>query len=119
MAKVEGERLDIVLQKLRDRGDASSPERLEEFEALLSVADRASPFGSIEAQLIDYIMPLIKDGNIFQENYTIRLLEHLRDVIFPQWTESPEMTKLATRVIDDEITRYTELRERRQAGIAA
>jgi hypothetical protein len=117
--KVEGERLDIILQKARDRGDAPALEALEEFEALLSRPGGTSQYSSIEGRLIDYIMPLIKDGSIFQENNTIRLLEYLRDEIIPQWTESPEMTRLATRVINDEITRYSELRERRQAGIAA
>jgi hypothetical protein len=117
--KIEGDKLDLVLQRLREKGDAPALEALEEFEALLSRSGSASRYSSIEAQLIDYIMPLVKDGSIFQENNTIRLLEYLRDEIIPQWTESPEMTRLATRVIDDEITRYSELRERRQAGIAA
>ena len=117
-SKVEGERLDVVLQKLREKGEALSLDATEEFEALLNNAGRAAANSSIEAQLINYVMPLIKDGSIFQENQTIRLLEHLRNDVLPQWTESPEMTRLATRVIDDEISRYNDLRERRQAGIA-
>ncbi len=117
--KIEGERLDVVLQKLRDKGETLPLEGAEEFEALLNRSGRSTPYGSIEAQLIDYIMPLIKDSSIFQENHTIGLLEHLRNNILPQWTENPEMTKLAARVIDDEISRYRDLRERRQGGIAA
>lgn len=117
--KIEGEKLNIALQRLREKGDAPALEALAEFEALLSRSESTSQYSSIEARLLDYIMPLVKDGSIFQENNTIRLLEYLRDEIIPQWTESPEMTRLARRVIDDEITRYSELRERRQAGIAA
>jgi hypothetical protein len=119
-SKIEGEKLHIALQRLREKGDAPGLDALTEFEALLSQSSEGtSNHSSIEARLVDYIMPLVKDGSIFQENNTIRLLEYLRDEIIPQWTESPEMTRLATRVINDEITRYSELRERRQAGIAA
>ena len=118
--KIEGERLDLVLQRLREKGDGSSIPATDEFEALLSrPADKATAEGSMESLLIDFIMPIIKDAGIFQENRTIMLLEQLRDKVLPQLNESTEMTQLATRVIDDEIVRYTDLRERRQAGIAA
>lgn len=117
--KIEGERLDIVLQKLREKGESTPLDGAQEFEALLNRPGGTAAHGSIEAQLVDYIMPLISDGSIFQEHRTIRLLEHLRDDIIPGWNESPEMTDLATRVINDEINRYSDLRERRQSGIAA
>lgn len=118
--KIEGERLDIVLQKLRDRGEAAALENVKEFESLLkpSVA-RAAPPSKIEAQLLDFLMPIITDSSIFQEGRTIGLLEHLRDNLLPQWNGAPEMTELASRMIDDEIDRYRFLRERRQECVAA
>jgi hypothetical protein len=118
--RIEGERLDVVLQKLRNKGEATPLDGAEEFEALLKRAGgRTASHGAIESQLIDYLMPIIQDGSIFHESRTISLLEFLRDNLIPQWGGTAEMTDLAIRVIDDEIGRYRNLRERRQDGIAA
>ena len=118
--KIEGERLDLVLQRLREKGDGSSIPATDEFEALLSrPADKATAEGSMESLLIDFIMPIIKDAGIFQENRTIMLLEHLRDKMVPQWKESSETTQRVLQAIDDEIARYSDLRERRHGGIPA
>lgn len=118
--KIEGERLDHVLQRLREKGDSSAIPATDEFEALLSRApDQATADGALQTLLIDFIMPTIKDPGILQENRTIMLLEHLRDQVLPKLNESSETMQMATRVIDDEIGRYADLRERRQAGIAA
>ena len=118
--KIEGERLDLVLQRLREKGDGSSIPATDEFEALLSrPADKPMAEGSMESLLIDFIMPIIKDAGIFQENRTIMLLEHLRDKMVPQWKESSETTQRVLQAIDDEIARYSDLRERRHGGIPA
>lgn len=118
--KIEGERLDVIIQKMRDRGEAAPIAGAQEFEEFLKPGvDRTAPQSRIEAQLVDYLMPIIKDGSIFQEGRTISLLEHLRDYLLPQWNGTPEMAELASRVIEDEIYRYRALRERRQECVAA
>jgi hypothetical protein len=123
--KIEGERLDIVLQRLRDKGDTSVLPASDEFEALLNQpTEGATAEGSMESQLIDFIMPIIKDAGILQENRTIALLEHLRDQVlphlFPQLMDAsqPHLSSVL-EVVNEEIARYVDLRERRQAGIAA
>ena len=123
--KIEGERLDLALQRLREKGDASVLPATDEFEAMLNrPADQATADGSMESMLIDFIMPIIKDVGILQENRTIMLLEHLRDQVlprlFPQLKDSsqPHLASVL-EVVNEEIGRYTDLRERRQAGIAA
>jgi hypothetical protein len=118
--KIEGERLNVALQKVRAKRDSSSIPATEEFEALLS----RQPEGAMEALLIDFVMPMIKDASILQESRIIMLLEHLRDQMLPklmlsQLKESGEITQLVTGAIDDEIARFSDLRERRHGGIPA
>jgi hypothetical protein len=137
--RIEGERLDIVLQKLREKGESTPLDGVEEFEALLS---RPGPaHGSIDAHLLDYVMPRVTDGSIFQENRAILLLKMLREIIVG-WREgrdgreqeqeenegedaggkdrdNRERIGEILRVIDDEISRYEDVLARRNAGIAA
>jgi len=118
--KIEGERPDLATHRVSDKGDNVSVPGTEEFKALLSrSADGATADGSMHTMLVEFITPIIKDPGIFQENRIITMLEHLRDQILPMFKENPELTQLATRVINDEVARFTDLRERRQAGIAA
>lgn len=122
--KIEGERLDIMLQRLREKGESAAIPATDEFRALLD-GPGDKPVGgreSLHTLLIDFIMPIIKDAGIFHENRTIMLLEYLRDVMLPkllQDHESRDTIQLLTRAVNDEIARYSDLRERRQAGIAA
>jgi hypothetical protein len=137
--RIEGERLDIVLQKLREKGESTPLDGVEEFEALLN---RPGPaHGSIDAHLLDYVMPRVTDGSIFQENRAILLLKMLREIIVG-WREgrdgreqeqeenegedaggkdrdNRERIGEILRVIDDEISRYEDVLARRNAGIAA
>lgn len=118
--KIEGERPDLVTQRVRDKGDGLSVPGTDAFKALLSrSADGATADASMETMLVEFITPIIKDPGIFQENRIITLLEHLRDQVLPLFKENTELTQLATRVINDEVARFIDLRERRQAGIAA
>jgi hypothetical protein len=139
--RIEGERLDVVLQKLREKGESTPLEGAEEFEALLNRPN--APHGSIDAQLIDYIMPRVSDGTIFQEHRAIQLLQTLREIVIG-WNEGRQQDQQQPedeegedgeqsggekdgragigeilRVIDDEITRYQDVLARRNAGIAA
>lgn len=125
LPKIEGERLDIALQRLRDKGDTSVLPATHEFEAMLNrPADGTTADGSMDSLLVDFVMPIIKDVGILQENRTIMLLEHLRDQVlpnlFPQLNDSsqPHLSSVL-QVVNEEIGRYVDLRERRQAGIAA
>lgn len=123
--KIEGERLDVALQRLRDKGDTSVLPATHEFTAMLNKpADGTTADGSHESLLVDFVMPIIKDAGILQENRTIMLLEHLRDHVlpglFPELGDAsqPHLSSVM-QVVNEEIARYVDLRERRQAGIAA
>ncbi|NJM34467.1 MAG: hypothetical protein HC850_06875 [Rhodomicrobium sp.] len=120
----QGERLDVVLQRLRDDEEIAPVDGADELRAfvkgLRSVGDRpedARP--SSESLLIDFVMPIISDARIFEESHTIALFEYLRDELLPFFHDNEELTYLATKVIDDEIQRYNFVLERRQSGIAA
>ncbi|MGF1619754.1 MAG: hypothetical protein ACFCUR_03995 [Rhodomicrobiaceae bacterium] len=114
--KVEGEALHIVLQRLREKGEATALDGAEEFEALLNGPRPAQ--GSIEAELMDYLMPRVTDSSVFQESRAIQLLKGLREIILA-WRESPEKINEILRAVDDEINRYQDLLEKRNSGIAA
>jgi hypothetical protein len=125
---IDGERLNVVLQRLRDRDEPSrvvSEELRPTFDkdaAGRRGADQDLGRGAgalAEASLIDFIMPLIWDPGIFDDLETIRLLEYLRDDLLPDISENEEVAHLATKVIDDEIARHNFVRERRHAGITA
>lgn len=117
--RVEGQRLDIVLQKLKESDKPSSIldiHEIPEFDA--EVSDSPEQEGSIETLLIDFIMPMVSDISIFHDSRAIMLLEHLRDELLPYLDDNEELASLATQVLDDEIARHVLIRERRQAGIA-
>jgi hypothetical protein len=118
--RVDGQRLDVVLQKLRDRELAPEVFNREEFRTFFNKdkSDRPVSDQSPEAMLIDFIMPLISDAGIFQDNQAITLLEYLRDDVLHLISENPEVSELATKVIEDEIARHRFVHERRHSGIA-
>lgn len=76
--KVEGERLDVVLERLRDSGEIAPALSPEEFDAFLGAAGaekRGSPEGrSLETALIDFTIPRITEPNIFHASRSILLL---------------------------------------------
>lgn len=113
--KIESERRGVVLQRPREKSEGSAIPSAQDFEALLKpLAD-----GSIEALLINFILPPVKDPSIFQESRIIVVLKELRELLpqlFPQTQESSEGAIMA---IDDEIARYSDLLERRHGGIQA
>ncbi len=118
--RIEGERLDVILHRLRDNSGANKVEGTESFEDLIAqTIDTSAPENSLDEMLIDFIMPLISDVGIFQESRTISLLQNLRDDLLPAIGGGAELTDLVTKIIDEEIDRYTELRDRRQAESAA
>lgn len=122
-SRIQGERLDVVLQRLRDSEEPGSITASEEFQAFLKglrdVGDAAETPPTSESLLIDFIMPLISDARIFEESHTIALLRYLRDELLPFFSDSDELSDLARMVINDEIERYSFVLERRQSGIAA
>lgn len=117
--RVEGQRLDIVLQKLRESDKSASVLDLQEIpEFVKDSTNRAVHESSLETLLIDFIMPIVSDAGIFQDSQAIMLLEYLRDDLLPYMDDNEDLTSLATQIIDDEIARHDLIRERRQAGIA-
>ncbi len=119
--RVEGQRLDVILQRLRESDVPASIPGVEDFPVIAKkeTTEREAQQSSTESLLIDFIMPIISDPGIFQDNRAILLLEYLRDDVLPHLDESEELTSLATQVIDDEIARHDLVREKRQSGIAA
>jgi hypothetical protein len=140
--KIEGERLDVALLRLRQRGEGSSLPPVEEFEALLSrPADKAMAEGSMESLLVDFIMPIIKDVGVLHEPRAIRTLIYLRDHLHQLLNEQEHrqgqrqdadqgggeeegQQQPASWIVDvkeflnDLIARYTDLNERRHENIA-
>ena len=117
--KIEGERLDVALQRLREKGDNSAIPATDVFKALLSQpADKPTAEGSTAALLVDYTMPIIKDTGILHEDRAIMLFKQLRQMV-QEWKESPDTIQRVLQAIDDELARYSDLRERRGEGIAA
>jgi DNA polymerase II small subunit/DNA polymerase delta subunit B len=118
--RIDGQRLDVVLQKLRDRDAATEVLHRDEFRTFFNKDKRDHPIAdrSPEALLVDFIMPMISDAGIFQDNQVITLLEYLRDDVLHLISENPEVSELATKVIDDEIARHQFVSDRRQSGIA-
>jgi hypothetical protein len=120
-SRISGQRLDVVLQRLRDTEEPSPIVDSEEFKAFLrGTTDRqGSAQQSSESLLIDFIMPMVSDARIFEGSQTILLLQHLRDDILAYMSDNEELTQLATKIINDEIERHNYVLEKRQSGIAA
>lgn len=120
-ARIEGQRLDIVLQRLRETEVPSTITRLEQSEALKKSAKvkRVRDRHSAETLLADYVMPLISNPAIFQDHNLIMILEHLRDVVLPELVDNVELTDIAVKVINDEVARHKFVQERRLEEIAS
>lgn len=120
-ARIEGQRLDIVLQRLRETEVPSTITRLEQSEALKKSAKvkRVRDRHSAETLLTDYVMPLISNPAIFQDHNLIMILEHLRDVVLPELVDNVELTDIAVKVINDEVARHKFVQERRLEEIAS
>lgn len=122
---IDGERLDVVLQRLRDRDEPSKvvSEQLrpafDKDAAGRRGADQETAGSAAETLLVDFIMPLISAPGIFEDLEAIRLLEYLRDDVLPDISENEEVAHLARKVIEDEIARRSFVRERRHAGVTA
>ena len=145
--KIEGERLDVALLRLRQRGEGSSIPPLDEFEALLSrPTDRTTAEGAMESLLIDFVMPIIKDVGVLHEPRAIRTLIYLRDHLHQLLNEQeheqgrredsdqgnagangeddshqqPAASWIADvrEFLNDLIARYTDLNDRRHENIA-
>jgi hypothetical protein len=130
MARIEGQRLDIVLQRIQKSSEPSTITELEKATSADPVpifkddsfgqsTDSGSSFDqSAETLINDFIMPLISDAAIFQDHTLTSLLETLRDEILPTLSDETEMKELATQVIDDELARHKMIRERRLSAVA-
>lgn len=118
--KIDSSWSESAVQKLREKSDSNPLEALKDFTSTLvdRLGDTAN-HGSIEAQLIDYAAPLIKNTDVFKEAPAINLLEYLRDHIIPTWPDKQEIKNLLIGTINDVLNHYYDLMDRRNAGIAA
>jgi hypothetical protein len=117
-----GERLDAVLQKLREAGGPGATAATDEFASILGSAgvdEKAQNTNSLEVEIVDFTIPRITEPTIFHPSQSISLLEHFLNDLLPTLGESEELNGLAVRVISDEISRQREVLDRLQAGIAA
>lgn len=124
--KPEGERLDVVLERLRQTGEtgaAGAPVGAEDFASILGaggVGQRAPQHNnSLEADVVDFTIPRITEPGIFSASRSISLLQHFLDDLLPTLEESDELRVLATKLINDEISRQRDVLERLQTGIVA
>jgi hypothetical protein len=122
----EGERLDVVLERLRQTGETGAtgaPVGPEDFASILGAAgvgQRAPQHNnSLEADVVDFTIPRITEPGIFSASRSISLLQHFLDDLLPTLEESDELRVLATKLINDEISRQRDVLERLQAGIVA
>ena len=114
-----GERLDAVLKAASQAGEPIAVADAEAYiEDLLGTSgDSAEP--TLEAQVVDFVMPRISEPSIFRGGRSLVLLEFLRDAVLPVLDDNEELRELALKVIDDEISRQREVLERLQASIVA
>ena len=120
--KVEGERLDVLLERMRQSGEVSPTLSPEEFAIAIGSARADGRFpkqGSLEADIVDFTIPRISEPNIFHASRSISLLEHFLENLLPNLDDSEELRILAAKVIGDEISRQRDVLERLQAGLAA
>lgn len=121
--KPEGERLDVVLERLRQTGEAGAAVGAEDFASILGaggVGQRAPQHNnSLEADVVDFTIPHITEPGIFSASRSISLLQHFLDDLLPTLEESDELRVLATKLINDEISRQRDILERLQTGIVA
>lgn len=121
--KVEGERLDVILDRMRQSGEVTGTPSPDEFASVLGSARANGQFpqqgGSLEADIVDFTIPRISEPSIFHASRSISLLEHFLHNLLPTLDESEELRVLAAKVISDEISRQRDVLERLQAGLAA
>ena len=115
--KIEGERLDIVLQKMREKGESTPLEGAEHFQSHIDNAGGTANYASIETQLVDYRMPMVKP-DIFKPHNMLGGLVFVRDVLIPSWPDSQEIKDLLVNTINDVLVLHQDVMERRNSGIA-
>jgi hypothetical protein len=122
--KIEGDRLDVALAKLRQSGEtgpAGAAAAPEEFAKILNAGideRKTQDHTSLESEIVDFTIPRITEAGIFQPGKSIALLEHFLDDLLPTLDESEELRVLAARVISDEISRQRDVLERLHDGLA-
>jgi hypothetical protein len=132
--RVEGERLDVILDRLGQRSgnQAAKPQRLDparagstaplEFADIVeAVAARPRPASTapLYQDLVDFVMPRLTDSTVLHGSRSASILEHLVANILPNLTGGDELRRLAHAIIGDELARRRDLATRFQAGIAA
>ena len=121
--RIEGQRLDVALQRLRE---TDTPSAVTDLVSVTAASQKHDGDGhgdtadhSPQMRLVDFIMPTISNPAIFHDHNAVLLLEHLRDEVLPHLTDDPELTEIVTKVIDDELDRHRFVRECRMSGIAS
>lgn len=120
-SRIDGQRLDIVLQRIRERDPVRSIVELDEAEEYSGegIGQKRLKLASLETQLIDFIMPLISDPSIFESRNVRMLLEGLCEDILPNLDAPAELIDLAIKLCDEELQRHEFVSENRQSGIAS
>jgi hypothetical protein len=124
--RIQNEPVDFGLDRLGAPrgvpGASASATEVDEFSALLKVAERR--LSAVEARtspsedLADFIMPRLTQPTILQGGRSLAILEHLVTSVIPSLEESHQLRSLATAAIAAEITRRRDLLDRLHQGIA-
>jgi hypothetical protein len=132
--RVEGERLDVVLERLGQRAktQAAKPLDLDPARARSTVpldftdiveAVAAQPMPAstppIYQDIVDFVMPRLTDTTVLLGGRSESILEHLVADILPRLTGGDELRQFANAIIADELARRRDLSTRFQAGITA
>jgi hypothetical protein len=131
--RVEGERLDVVLEKLGQRpktqakslalasAGARSTVPLDFSDIVEAVAAQPMPSSTppIYQDIVDFVMPRLTDTSVLQSGRSESILEHLVANILPHLTGGDELRQFANAIIGDELARRRDLSTRFQAGITA
>jgi hypothetical protein len=112
------ERLDVTLEKMRAAGE---PLAIPNVDGFIDASQDASMGEGGEAflinEIIECVIPRIREPSIFRAGRPLALLEHLRNELLPAFEENSELRELASKVIDDEIARQRDILERIQSSI--
>jgi hypothetical protein len=146
--RVEGERLDVALEKLgqrteklgqrtdklgqRSRTQPAKPLNLDpvrarstgplEFDDVVeAVAAQPMPASTppLSQDIVDFVMPRLTDTTVLQEGRSVSILEQLVANILPRLAGGDELRQFANAIITDELERRRDLSTRVQAGITA
>ena len=112
---IDRRRLDVVLTEIsRTTQDPVTRAQVEGFEALIRTRhkDWRRSAQTVGEEIADFVMPRIGNWSILGSPHYVEILTDVVDRVLPSFGESDEITEIATAVVEEEIQRHRELRDR-------